>query len=90
MKYVSYANWWCSGKNIKAGSVFQIIQGCAEYWLRDYFCHLGAGIKRHSFKDKKQYEGAGDSCISQAMKTERVLGWGFFFPSQLLLLHSFC
>lgn len=69
---------WCSGKNIKARSIFCIIQGCAEYWLQDYFCHLGAGIKRHSFKDKKQYEGAGDSCISQATKTERVLDFFFF------------
>jgi len=78
MKYVSYANSRCSGKNIKAGSIFHIIQGCAEYWLQDYFCHLGAGIKRHSFKDKKQYEEAGDSCILQAMETERVLV--VFFP----------
>lgn len=31
-KYVSYANSWCSGKNIKAGSILCVIRGCAEYW----------------------------------------------------------
>lgn len=55
---------------MKAGSIFHIIEGCSEYCLQDYFCHLGAGIKRASFRDKKQYEGAGASRISWAMKTK--------------------